>query len=262
MENRRTPYNRSSTGRRQFNNDRSEGSGNTVRGNSTDGRKRFFKKRSSSSDAKMPPPRPGSRPKTKKPWENVKRPKITSDLQITDGRHLGTLLENIDRINTTVTTRKVRELMFRLLARKIRAARFLDLCAGNGTMGIEALSRGAMLGTFVERSTRMGSCIRRNLEKCGVKPGHWELFEMEAVPFLRRMGHRRRFWDFVYCGTPCDSDFDSLLKCFGNGYSIRPGGLVVLEHPSEMEFPEDVGLLRRKKVLGKEDVTLTIYERI
>jgi hypothetical protein len=38
--------------------------------------------------------------------------------------------------------------------------------------------------------------------------------------------------------------------------------LVVLEHPSEMEFPEDVGLLRRKKVLGKEDVTLTIYERI
>ena len=210
----------------------------------------------------MPPPRPGSRPKTKKPWENVKRAKITSDLQITDGRHYGTLLTNVEKINAAVSSRKLRELLFRLISRKVRAARFLDLCAGNGTVGVEALSRGAMLGSFVERSARMCTCIRQNLEKCGVKTGHFEIFDMEAVPFLRRMGRRRRFWDVVYCGTPCNADFDSVLKCFGNGFSIRPSGLLILEHPSEMSFAETVGLLRLKRVIEKDGVAMSIYERI
>ena len=210
----------------------------------------------------MPPPRPGSRPKTKKPWENTKRVKITSENQVTDGRHHGVLLKNVDHINPSVSPRKLRELMFRMLIRKVRAARFLDLCAGNGIVGIEALSRGAMLATFVERSARMGSCLKKNLEICGIKDGHGEVIQMEAIPFLRRVGRRRRFWDVVYCGTPCDSDFDSLIKCFGNGYSIRPGGVLILEHSSDREMPTQVGLLRRWRVVDGDSSSLSIFERI
>jgi N6-adenine-specific methylase len=152
--------------------------------------------------------------------------------------------------------------MFRMLARKIRAGRFLDLCAGNGTIGIEALSRGAMLGTFVERSARMSSCVKKNLELCGIRNGHSEIINMEVIPFLRRVGRRRRFWDIVYCGTPCDSDFATLLKCFGNGFSIRPGGVVILEHPVSVSFPTEVGLLRRWRMIEGDDKSLTIFERI
>jgi 16S rRNA (guanine966-N2)-methyltransferase len=152
--------------------------------------------------------------------------------------------------------------MFRMLVRKIRAGRFLDLCAGNGIIGIEALSRGAMLGTFVERSARMSTCIKKNLELCGVKDGHSEVIQMEVVPFLRRVGRRRRFWDVVYCGTPCNSDFDTLLKCFGNGYSVRPGGTLIIEHPSAMNLPVKVGLLQRWRVVDGDDAALSIYERI
>ena len=210
---------------------------------------------------KMPPPRPGTRPPTKKPWENVKRPKITSDFQITDGRHHGKLLENVEKINSAVTARKVREAMFRILARRIRAGRFLDLCAGNGTVGIEALSRGAMLGTFVERSQRMCTCIRRNLELCGVKDGHSEVVGMEAIPFIRRAGRRRRFWDIVYCDPPFGSDYEAYFKCFGNGYTLRPGGLLVIEHRTELFFPERIGLLKRWRVITKDETALSIYER-
>lgn len=209
----------------------------------------------------MPPPRAGTRPKTKKPWEKIKRPKITSEYQITDGRHLGKLLENIEKVNPSVSSQKLREGLFRMISRKIRAGRFLDLCAGNGTVGIEALSRGAMLGTFVERSSRMCSCIKKNLEMCGVRDGHYEIFQMEAVPFLRRVGRRRRFWDIVYCGTPCNAEFDMFLKCFGNGYSIRPGGTLVLEHPPSIVFPENIGLLKRWRVITKDDTALSVYER-
>jgi 16S rRNA (guanine966-N2)-methyltransferase len=220
-----------------------------------------MKKRSAATDAKMPPPRPGTRPRTTKPWEKVKRVKITSEFQITDGRYHGKLLQNIEKLNAEVSARKIREAMFRLLVRKIRAGRFLDLCAGNGTVGIEALSRGAMLGTFVDRSARMCSCIKTNLELCGVKEGHFEVLSMEAVPFLRRAGHRRRFWDIVYCDPPADCDYDAYLRCFGNGYAIRPGGLLVIEHRSDKVFPERIGLLKRWRVLAKDEVAITIYER-
>jgi 16S rRNA (guanine(966)-N(2))-methyltransferase RsmD len=263
MENRRTSFNRTQGGRRQSDNRSGRGKpDDRPRSSDSDGKKRFFKKRSAASDAKMPPPRPGSRPKTKKPWENTKRAKITSDLQITDGRHHGKALDNIEKINLTFSARTPREGLFRLIARRVRAARFLDLCAGNGTIGIEALSRGAMLGSFVERSARMCTCIKNNLEKCGVLDGHSEVFQMEVVPFLRRVGKRRRFWDVVYCATPCDSDHATLLKCFGNGYSVRPGGMLILEHSSDLSFPEKVGLLRRWRVVTKDDLTFTIIERI
>jgi 16S rRNA (guanine966-N2)-methyltransferase len=263
MENRRTSFNRTQGGRRQSDNRSGRGRPNDPpRSSDADGKKRFFKKRSAATDAKMPPPRPGSRPKAKKPWENAQRTKITSDLQITDGRHHGKALDNIEKINLSFSARKPREALFRLIARRVRAARFLDLCAGNGTIGIEALSRGAMLGSFVERSARMCTCIKKNLEKCDVLDGHSEVFQMEVVPFLRRAGKRRRFWDVVYCATPCDSDHATLLKCFGNGYSIRPGGMLILEHASDISFPEKVGLLRRWRVVTKDDLTFTIFERV
>jgi len=210
----------------------------------------------------MPPPRPGDRPKTRKPWENVKRLKITSEFQITDGRHQGTLLENIPKINANVSSQKLREILFKVLSRKIRAGRFLDLCAGNGTMGIEALSRGAMLGTFVERSARMRTCIKKNLEKCGVKDGHFEIVGMEAIPFLRRIGRRRRFWDIVYCGSTEGSDHDQFLRCFGNGYGIRPGGLLIIEHDSNASLPNRIGLLKLWRVISKDDVAVSVYDRI
>jgi 16S rRNA (guanine966-N2)-methyltransferase len=262
MENRRTPYSRPPGGRRNTEKSRGPANRNDFRGDPARPGKPFFKKRSSSSDEKMPPPRPGSRPKTQKPWEKIARPKITSEFQITDGRHVGKHLGNVEKINSAVSLRKLREAMFRLLARRVRAGRFLDLCAGNGTVGIEALSRGAMLGTFVERSARMSTCIKKNLELCEVLDGHFEIFEMEAVPFLRRMGRRRRFWDIVYCGTPCDGDYSSFLKCFGNGFAIRPGGMLVIEHSSDLFLPETVGLMRRWRVIAKDEGALTIYERV
>jgi 16S rRNA (guanine966-N2)-methyltransferase len=210
----------------------------------------------------MPPPRPGTRPRTTKPWEKVKRPAITSELQITDGRHFGQLLGNIEIINSGVTSRKAREALFRLLARRVRAGRFLDLSSGNGIVGIEALSRGAMLGTFVERSARMCTCIKKNLAQCGVKEGHSEVIGVETLSFLKRMSRRRRFWDIVYCKAPAAAELTDYLKAFGNGTTVRPRGLLAIEHKSETSLPEKVGLLRRWRVVAKGDTTISVFERI
>jgi 16S rRNA (guanine(966)-N(2))-methyltransferase RsmD len=136
--------------------------------------------------------------KSFKPWQKEDNIKIVSDLQITDGKHKGKYLQSSASPNAVPTPRRIREIMFKILFRRVRAGRFLDLCAGSGTIGIEAISRGAIISTFVERSSKMCSFIKKNLESCNIKTGHGEVVEMEVLPFLKRMAKRRRFWDVVY----------------------------------------------------------------
>lgn len=196
-----------------------------------------------------------------KPWEKDNRPRIVSEMQVTDGKHRGKYLQSTTSAKVRPTARRIREVMFRILFRRIRAGRFLDLCAGAGTVGIEAISRGAIVATFVERSAKMCSFIKKNLESCGIKVGHGELVEMEVVPFLKKMHKRRRFWDVVYLDPPYDANYDEILEFFARGVAIKPGGTLVIEHHAEMFFPEKFGVMKRWRVLLQGDTALSFYER-
>ncbi len=200
--------------------------------------------------------------KKKSSWEKEVPPaRIVSDMQVTDGKHRGEYLQSSASPKIKLTARRLREILFRILHRQVRAGRFLDLCAGPGTIGIEAISRGALIGTFVERSARMCSFIRKNLKNLSIKEGHGEVFEMEVEPFLKDLSKRRRFWDIVYYDPPYNADYDVALKFFEKGAVIEPGGTLVIEHHSEMFFPEEIGVLKRWKVVVEGDTALTFYNR-
>jgi 16S rRNA (guanine(966)-N(2))-methyltransferase RsmD len=202
-----------------------------------------------------------SKGKSFKPWDRIDRPRIISDMQVTDGKHRGKYLQNNLSPKARLTPRRIREIMFRIVFRRIRAGRFLDLCAGSGMVGIEAISRGAMLGTFVERSAKMCSFIKKNLTTCGIKDGHGEVVEMEAAPFLKRIAKRRRFWDVIFFDPPYDSDYEEALKYLSRGAGIKPRGVLVIEHPSEMFFPESIGVMKRWRVILQGDSAISFYER-
>lgn len=199
--------------------------------------------------------------KAQESWQKERLPAIVSDMQITDGKHRGKYLKSTESPKIRPTARRIRESLFRILFRKVRAGRFLDLCAGSGTVGIEAISCGALIGTFVERSAKMCSFIKVNLESCEIKEGHGEIFEMEVVPFLKQMAKRRRFWDVVYFDPPYDSDYDMVLKYFERGVAIKPHGTLVIEHHSEMFFPENIGVMRRWKVVVQGETAISFYDR-
>lgn len=200
--------------------------------------------------------------KTTKPWEDERnKPRIVSDMQITDGKHRGKYMVSSVSPKMNLTSRRLREVMFRILYRKIRAKRFLDLCAGSGTVGIEAMSRGALLGTFVERSARMVSFIKKNMATCEIKEGHGEVFGMEVVPFLKEMKKRKRCWDVVYFDPPYDADYDEVLKYLSRGTALNLGGTLVIEHHAEMFFPEKIGQLKRWRVVVQGDSALSFFER-
>jgi 16S rRNA (guanine966-N2)-methyltransferase len=195
------------------------------------------------------------------PWKKEINIRIVSEMQITDGKHKGKYLKNTTSPKMSPTTRRIREVLFKILFRRIRARRFLDLCAGCGTIGIEAISRGSIISTFVERSSKMCSYIKKNLESCEIKEGHGEVIEMEVAPFLKKMAKRRRYWDVVYFDPPFDTNYEEILKYLGRGASINAGGVLIIEHHSEMFFPEKIGVLKRFRVVVQGDTTLSFYER-
>jgi len=208
-------------------------------------------------------PRKGFVPKGKRvpPWKKEINIRIVSDMQVTDGKHKGKYLQSTTSQKIQPTARRIREVAFKILYRRIRAKRFLDLCAGCGTVGIEAISRGAIISTFVERSAKMCSFIKKNLTTCGIKEGHGEVCEMEVAPFLKKMWKRRRFWDVVYFDSPLNADNEEVLKYLSRGATVNPGGVLVIEHHSETFFPEKIGVLKRFRVVVQGETSLSFYER-
>jgi 16S rRNA (guanine(966)-N(2))-methyltransferase RsmD len=182
-------------------------------------------------------------------------------MQVTEGKHRGKYMQSTTSPKVRPTARRIREIMFKILYRRIRAKRFLDLCAGSGTVGIEAMSRGALLGTFVERSAKMCSYIKKNMETCGIKEGHGEVIQMEVVPFLKQMKKRKRCWDVVYYDPPYDANYDEVLSYLSRGTALEKGGILVIEHHAEMFFPEKIGSLKRWRVVVQEDTALSFFER-
>ena len=190
-----------------------------------------------------------------------KLPPVKSDNQVTDGKYRGIELKVSESPKMAPTGRKLRSIFFRILYRRIRARRMLDLCAGAGMVGIDALSRGALLVTMVERKAKNCSIIRENLESLGISEGHGEVVQSEVIPFLKHMAKRRRFWDVVYFAPPYDFNYDEAMQCFGRGFAIKPGGIFVIEHHAEMFFPERLGVLKRWKVVVEGDAALSFYDR-
>src|SRR3982074_1936736 len=107
-------------------------------------------------------------------------------MRIIAGKYRGRRLKSPPSLETRPTSDRLRETLFNILAPRIKGAWFLDLCAGSGAVGIEALSRGAAHATFVDQSRKMCALIEANLEALGVDEGEVEVLSAEALEFLRR----------------------------------------------------------------------------
>jgi 16S rRNA (guanine966-N2)-methyltransferase len=119
-------------------------------------------------------------------------------MRIVAGRYKGRRLRMPRSAPTRPTADRVREALFSMLG-DVSGARVLDLYAGSGALGIEALSRGAESAVFVERDPRAAAAIRTNIDLVGANA---ELRQQDALSFLA--SHRCTF-DLVFCDPPYDS---------------------------------------------------------
>jgi 16S rRNA (guanine966-N2)-methyltransferase len=172
------------------------------------------------------------------------------------GRQLKTPPDN----KTRPTSDRLRETLFNVLAPHIGdETRFLDLCAGTGAVGIEAISRGAAFATFVDRSKKSCALIEENLDNLHVPENQTEIFGLDAENFCGRQ--HENGWDLAFYDPPYDADYALVLHEFGfNRTLLNDAGILVVEHHAKRPVPDAVGDLRRWRVLKQGETTLSFYE--
>jgi 16S rRNA (guanine(966)-N(2))-methyltransferase RsmD len=162
---------------------------------------------------------------------------------------------------TRPTSDRLRETLFNVLAPRIQGAVFLDLYAGSGAVGIEALSRGAAQVSFVERAPAPLSTLRANLAKLGLTTG-FRLHALSVTAWLRKPA-QEQVYDVVFLDPPYDAaeEYAATLAALGGAAASRlaPGALVIAEHRRKQQLADRYGALDRTRLLEQGDAALSFF---
>ncbi len=177
---------------------------------------------------------------------------------IAKGRRLATLAGATAR----PTADRVKEALFAVLESLVPAAYVLDLCAGSGGLGIEALSRGARFCTFVESAANSRDVIKANLEKTGLA-SYARVLPMAALDAIRVLAQERTPAPTVVLADPPYADralAAAIVNTVGSHALLAPAGVLSVERPRGHDLPlEDVPGLEFWQVKRYGRTSLVLY---
>jgi 16S rRNA (guanine(966)-N(2))-methyltransferase RsmD len=162
------------------------------------------------------------------------------------------------------TADRLRETLFDVLAAgnpsALQGTVWLDLYAGTGAVGIEALSRGARMVYFVESSVAAAQLVRQNLQSLNVDSG-WKILKQDVTRALRELDAAGVVADFVFLDPPyrLEQEYLQTLQLLAGASLLRPESLVVAEHLKRFELDTGFGRLSRVRKLEQGDAALTFY---
>jgi 16S rRNA (guanine966-N2)-methyltransferase len=158
------------------------------------------------------------------------------------------------------TSDRLRETLFNILGPEIEDSLFVDVCAGTGAMGIEALSRGAREAVFIESDPRGANLVRRNVESLGIPAGA-TLLESDAVEGLKKLSARRVMADFLYVDPPYEDveQHQRILEYLDASHLVAPRGLVLVEHHWKASLPERFDRLERARLVEQGETMVSFY---
>ncbi|MFA4844861.1 MAG: 16S rRNA (guanine(966)-N(2))-methyltransferase RsmD [Candidatus Margulisiibacteriota bacterium] len=157
-------------------------------------------------------------------------------------------------------TDQARGALFNILAVKNAEASFLDVFAGTGAVGIEALSRGAQTAIFVELGRPAADLIRQNLALAGCA-GQAEIFNMDAVRAISFLGGKGAQFDIIFLGAPYDNPvLEKVMAQVAAGNLLKPDGVMVAEHRRQHQLAETVGNLVRMRDARYGETVLSFYK--
>lgn len=184
-------------------------------------------------------------------------------MRIIAGEYRGRVLKSPPDTRTRPTSDRLRETLFNILSPRIADARFLDLCAGSGAVGIEALSRGALHSTFVDRSRKMTALVESNLSLCRVSKENYEIVLSDAADFLKReQQNSKAGWDIVFFDPPYADDYTPILSILSQHETslLTEDALLIIEHHSKNNLPEELNDIKRIRVVKQGDSQLSFYQ--
>jgi 16S rRNA (guanine(966)-N(2))-methyltransferase RsmD len=181
-------------------------------------------------------------------------------MRVIAGKYRSRKLKGPEGLKLRPTSDRLRETLFNILGPSVEDSLFVDLYAGTGAIGIEAISRGARETILVEAHPTAARLIRKNLEALGIRDGA-ELVEADALKALEKIAARRLVADFIFLDPPYKTTEEHLrvLDYLDASHIVAPYGLVIVEHHHKLELPRRFARLERTRVHEQGDATLTFY---
>lgn len=176
-------------------------------------------------------------------------------MRITGGTGRGRRLKVPSGPRVRPTSDKVKQALFNIIGHDIEGAAFLDLFAGAGGIGIEALSRGASQVTFVDDSRESLKIIGRNVEQTGFADRAKLVFS-RAESFLKKPSGP---YDIIFLDPPYAMELAPLLELIASSGLLKPGGDVVAEHFKKQPSPPHAGTLMLYREARYGDTVLAFY---
>ena len=189
-------------------------------------------------------------------------------MRVIGGTAKSTPLASLKGAKVRPTLDRVRESLFNQIAGEIAGARFLDLFAGSGAIGIEALSRGAEEVVFVELNSQAQAIIYQNLAKCRFldsesgekKSKHWILLKSNALHALKVLAERGHQFDLVYVDPPyADELYEDTLTALARSGLLEEDAQVIAEHHHKTVLLENYDRLNLFKTRQIGDTCLSFY---
>ena len=208
-------------------------------------------------------------------------------MRIISGIYRGRQLKSPPSAQTRPTSDRLRETLFNVLSPRIEGAGFLDLCAGTGAVGIEALSRGAEHVTFVDQSRRMCALIEANTGALEIESEKVDVVSSDATAFLKKFAKQiepsltttprglparePRFvglvprltgpFDIIFFDPPYAADYEAVLSFIAERRPqlLSDEGIVIVEHHKKKELSGEFGSLTCYRTLKQGDSVLSFF---
>lgn len=181
-------------------------------------------------------------------------------MRIIGGLYRGRNISSPKGMTTRPTTDMVREALFNIVGIKVVDSYFLDIFAGTGAVGIEALSRGAQKAVFIEKDYNACKIIEKNLKDLQIND-RAVLLKMDALIALKSLSKKGQTFDIIFMDPPYYRNlFTICIKQIQNYKLMKPNALLVVQHPLDESF-EYLGFnCLKKKKYGKTVLTLLAEE--
>ena len=187
---------------------------------------------------------------------------ILKRMRVIAGTYRSRVLQAPKGLETRPTSDRLRETLFNVLAPRIAGAKFADLYAGSGSVGIEALSRGAEFCWFAEREPKATAAIRANVAALKLRGGY-AIEDRSVGKLLNAMVKNERAADIVFLDPPYESgdEYRATLDFLAHNHAIilAPNAIVVAEHSRKLPPNERHGSLTRYRLLEQGDASLSFY---
>ena len=176
-------------------------------------------------------------------------------MRVITGTARGRRLKTPENYDIRPTTDNVKEALFNIIQFDIEGRRVLDLFAGTGQLGIEALSRGAKSCVFIDESREALKIVRENLKTCGLTG---TVLQQNAVDYLRQGGT----FDLIFVDPPYDAGlYEPVLKTLNSVDNLSDGGIIICEARRETVLPELELPYRKGKEYRYGKVKICIYAK-